>query len=410
MKRFYQRTSGSDEWATPEPIFADGQVTLYHGHVMDVLRGLPDESVQCVVTSPPYWALRAYGTEPQVWGGDPECEHEWTDTLHKRTTGVDNPGPKQSTNGGALTIQRGVAGGHCACGAWRGELGHEPTPQMFVAHLVEIFREVRRVLKSDGVCFVNLGDSYSGSGKGPSNALQRPASSLNNGQLEAGAAPTEWIPVPPGTKPKDLVLIPERFALAMQDDGWWVRSRIAWAKKSCMPESVTDRPTSAWEHVWMLSKSQRYFWDAQAVREPSESGPSDIRKMEQSMARIGGKHKDLDDPLSKASALTNVGRKRAVGDPSGRNMRNFWLLGPDPTPDAHFATFPREIPRRCIAAATREGDIVLDPFVGSGTTCQVARSMGRYSIGIDLNETYLLDIALKKNAQMSLMLAVDEAI
>lgn len=401
----------------------DGQVALHHGHALDVLRELPSESVQCCVTSPPYWALRSYGTEAQVWGGDAEVkrhdwdcksvqrvgstpagvcncsyhEHVWDIRNEHHNRGDSTAGAKQRSNVGAVTDRGVVSDATCPCGAWRGELGHEPRPQMFVAHLVEVFREVQRVLKSDGVCFVNLGDSYSGSGKGPSNSLQRPASSLNNGQLAAGAAPTEWIPVPPGTKPKDLVLIPERFALAAQDDGWYVRSRIAWCKRAPMPESVRDRPTNAWEHIWMLTKSARYYWDADAVRE-------DYARLWDASAPNG---KTLgpgsDYTVQQGQPTGHVRQAKPIEPKNGRNIWSYWLLSPDPEPLAHFATFPREIPRRCIAAATREGDTVLDPFVGSGTTTQVARSMLRRSIGIDLNETYLRDIALRKNAQMALM-------
>ncbi len=435
------------------PFFDDGQVTLYQGHVLDVLRGLPDESVQCVVTSPPYWALRSYGTEAQVWGGDPVHTHEWASSIRELQKGTVSE--KQSTHKGNNGLRFIATESRCPCGAWRGELGHEPTPQMFVAHLVEVFREVRRVLKSDGVCFVNIGDSYAGSGKGPSNSLQRPASSMNDKQLEAGAVPTQWLPIAAGLKSKDLVLIPERFALAMQDDGWYIRSRIAWCKRAPMPESVRDRPTNAWEHIWMLTKSSRYYWDADAVRETATAVGG------------GGWSKAYIDAQTQHGAI-RLERPEATGS---RNMWSYWLLSPDPEPLAHFATFPREIPRRCIAAATSDkgecpkcgkpwvrvvetfrngrdwnknnragGDrmqvgqsasdampkdyiapittgwapqcahdlppvpqTVLDPFCGSGTTSLVARSMLRRSIGIDISEPYLRDIALKKNAQMAMM-------
>lgn len=378
------------------PYFSDGQVTLLHGHVLDCLRELPGESVQCVVTSPPYWALRAYGTEAQVWGGDAECLHTWGD---ERTVNLDahrnkdfnerygRPvGERQQEQARPGTVSQGS---HCRCGAWRGELGHEPTPQMFVAHLVDIFREVRRVLKSDGVVFCNLGDSYSGSGKGPSSENGLSKQHTNMGSL-IGATPRAE-----GLKPKDLVLIPERFALAMQDDGWYVRSRIAWCKRAPMPESVRDRPTNAWEHIWMFTKSARYFWDADAVREPFTL--SSVARASQNIEAQAGSLR------ANGGAKTNGSMKMVGSVERGANLRSYWLLGPEPTAAAHFATFPREIPRRCIAAATREGDTVLDPFVGSGTTTMVARSMLRRSIGIDLNETYLRDIALRKNAQMALM-------
>ena len=389
---------------TMEPFFSDGQVTLYHGHALAVLRELPSDSVQCVVTSPPYWGLRNYGTDAQIWGGDPDHAHVWKldNNWKAQTGGQGEASEKQVTNEGSQEAQRVAARGVCECGAWRGELGHEPTPQMFVAHLVDIFREVRRVLKSDGVCFVNLGDSYAGSGKGPSsqNGITKQHSNMGSLGVLGGATPE-------GTRAKSLILIPERFAIAMQDDGWLVRSRIAWCKRAPMPESVKDRPTSAWEHVYMLTNSPAYFWNAAAVRVPSAE-PERIRS-----DRFGGLngHSVRHGPQSVSNGHTT------------RNMWNYWPIPDDELPDsiawelapgperlAHFATFPREIPRRCIAAASREGDTVLDIFVGSGTTTRVARSMLRRSIGIDLSETYLSEIALQKDNQMALIPALEETV
>ncbi len=268
--------------------------------VRDGLRSLPSDSFQCVVTSPPYFQLRDYGVS--------------------------------------------------------GQIGLEATPQAFVSTLVEVFSEIGRVLRPDGVLFVNLGDNYAGSGKGPSNSLQRPASSLNNRQLEAGAAPTEWASVPQGLKPKDLCLIPERFALAMQESGWYVRSRIAWCKTACMPESVTDRPTNAWEHIWLFSKSRRYYWDADAVRFPLADGSAE----RYDYAFGGSKNQTLVDG---GHGTRPIGMRTAT---NGRNLWSYWeieddppgdlvwKLGPEPFRDAHFATFPTEIPRLAISAGTSE--------------------------------------------------------
>jgi site-specific DNA-methyltransferase (adenine-specific) len=155
-----------------------------------------------------------------------------------------------------------------------------------------------------------------------------------------------------------------------------------------MPDGVTDRPTKAHEYIFLLTKSERYFWDQEAVKEPCDSGPSDIRKMVESLPRIGGKHKELIDPLSKASSTTNIGQKRSVGHPNGRNIRTVWNIATCPLPMAHFATFPQSIPERCIKAGTREGDTVLDPFFGAGTVGLVAEKLKRRWIGIELNEKY----------------------
>ncbi len=294
-----------------------------------------------------------------------------------------------------------------------GQLGLEPTPEEYVSNLVDVFREVRRVLRKDGTLWLNLGDCYATDagatirgehcGKNIASAdLRQPNRTIAGAGRSRGPRPGQYLDRPVdrylqvgavrqenrvpilGLKPKDLVGIPWRVAFALQADGWWLRSEIAWVKDNPMPESVTDRPSSVHEKVFLLAKSERYYYDAAALREPSESGPSDMRKMEQSLPRFGGKHKELLDPLSKASALTNIGRKRAVGSPNGRNGRNVWRVNTVAYPGAHFATFPPELPRRCILAGSRPGDLVLDPFGGSGTTAKVALELGRRPVHIDL--------------------------
>lgn len=452
--------------------FETSHVTLHQGDVLDVLRQMPDESIDCCVTSPPYWGLRDYGVV--------------------------------------------------------GQIGLEATPDEYVQKMVIVFREIRRVLRSHGTLWLNLGDSYAQNGG--------PGWQGKNGQRadRRFTATRDTVPMrevmrrPPwDLKPKDLVGIPWRVALALQADGWYLRSDIIWAKPNPMPESVIDRPTKAHEYVFLLSKSERYHYDTEAIREDFASSPSDLRKMAAGQDRIGGKNKNLTDPHVSANAATNAGRKRAVGNaavaaraltivepdappaPSfpgigpqhgavrdrnekyepmkvniGRNARTVWTIATQPYPEAHFATFPTELPRRCIAAGTsekgscsecgipwaratstsytnpgnrssngrRDGQgfretgvrvmasgqrlekqvettgweprcrivdyrevpsvrggpatrepiyaacseaggvrpgVVLDPFAGSGTTLAVARDLGRYAIGIEINPEYV---------------------
>jgi DNA modification methylase len=291
---------------------------LLTGDVRERLAELPDASVQCCVTSPPYWGLRDYGTD--------------------------------------------------------GQLGLEPTPAAYVASLVAVFREVGRVLRDDGTLWLNLGDSYCGGG---GYAPDAPSNLAGSKQTTIGGAckTTAATKTPSGLKPKDLVGIPWRLAFALQADGWYLRSDIIWNKPNPMPESVTDRPTKSHEYVFLLTKSARYFYDAEAVR---EEGPTYTRK--------AGGYKGFDK--------THIGmnQKGGMADKDtttvGRNCRSVWTITTQPYPDAHFATFPEALPERCIKAGTKLGDTVLDPFAGSGTTGQVAVQLGRSFIGIELNADY----------------------
>ena len=311
-------------------------IRIIQGDCREVLRALPDASVHCCVTSPPYFGLRDYQTG--TWsGGDTTCDHRVILGVNGATSA------KQVTSGGTQGYQYRDTCGKCSARRIDAQIGLEASPDAYIAEMVAVFREVRRVLRDDGTLWLNLGDSMSSGGNGPSSGKQ-----LTNVGANMPPKRTE------GLAAKQLLMMPARVALALQADGWWLRSDIIWAKPNPMPESVTDRPTSAHEHVFLLTKAPRYYFDADAVREDCESGPSDIRKMEQSLARIGGKHKTLDDPLSKASAATNIGQKRSVGDPSGRNIRNVWTIATAPFPDAHFATFPPELAERCIKAGTSE--------------------------------------------------------
>lgn len=301
----------------------DENVTLHHGDALSVLRDLPSASVDCLVTSPPYFALRDYGVV--------------------------------------------------------GQIGAEQTPAEYVADLCAVFSEARRVLADDATFWLNIGDSYySGRGNpGP-----------NSGD-EKNPARRGWVrPVDrPGAdwaKPKNLLGIPWRVAFALQDDGWILRNDIAWIKGNAMPESVQDRLSSTYEHVFLFSKSRRYWFDLDPIRAP-------LARIDQPRP-IGGRNLTP----RHVAATDNTGWKDhlAAANPAGRNPGDSWQINTVPFPGAHFATFPPELPRRCILAGCKPGGTVLDPFHGSGTTGMVAQKLGRKYVGIELNRDYL-DLSLR---------------
>lgn len=352
-------------------------VRILLGDCRDVLATLPEGSVQCCVTSPPYYGLRDYGVP--------------------------------------------------------GQIGLERSMHDYLAELVVVFHEVRRVLRDDGTLWLNIGDSYASGGR----TTRDPGQSKIHPAFTGDAYPDGLRPAdPPGIKPKDLMLVPERLALALQDDGWYVRSRIIWHKLSAMPESVTDRPTKAHEHIWLLSKSERYFYDKEAASEPVADdtiprylrGRSDEHKYvdggpgNQTIARgfehmVGiGRNERARKGVpngavtrtverrgtfrggaycnnstfdnSAGGKSTEVGNVRIPAEGAMRNWRDVWPIGPEPFKEAHFATFPSEIPLRAIVAGSRPGDTILDPFGGAGTTGLVADRLQRDAILVELNPAY----------------------
>ncbi len=546
--------------------YQDNDTTLHNGDARH-MDALEDGSVQCVVTSPPYWGLRKYAGVPDlIWGGDPDCSHQWgSDILgDTRADAFKDWGDKGSgIEAKHIPVSQGA---FCQCGAWRGSYGLEPTPEAYVSHTIEVLREVRRVLRPDGVAFVNLGDSYSsgsakpygtsgieppdsrprgcaspypsdacpvasalrtsdtdhqpcggsdGDSHGPSQAHtasrtgrsdtsgslgltptprsaaatqgqqqsgdhadERPRASQESTQIaSADGSPQSHVdPVcsgclwfqrsashshytTPSLKPKDLVLIPFRVALAAQADGWWVRSIIIWDKANPMPESVRDRPTTSHEYIIMLTKSARYYWNQEAVREQNK--PESEERYRYS----------LEGSYTPGSAYPNEKREAPQNwklNPAGRNIRSVWSFPSQPYAAAHFATFPEALPERCIKAATpevgccencgapwerqtnttytkprgnsviggRKGtdesnqwggfpvlnkavettgwqptcscdagkvpSVVLDPFAGSCRTLWVAKRLGRRSVGYDLSRIYC-ELGVKGLHQQSLL-------
>lgn len=392
-----------------KPYYQDNHITIYNKDCRDMSE-LADNSVQCVVTSPPYWGLRKYsGEQDLIWGGDENCEHAWAISVVTRVTGGGDRPPDTKWKTGPKHDQPSSSDTCSLCGAWRGSFGLEPTPEMYVQHTIEILREIRRVLRKDGVVFWNIGDSYWG-GKGQSGQPMSAEAqqgrhgrgeSINQAQHQMEMATRPQDGKHNVLKPKDLCLIPQRVAVAAQEDGWWVRKEIIWNKPNPMPESVKDRPTSSHEQIWMFTKSAKYYWDKEAVKElytgPLNRWGGDKLKRE---TKKTAAYKDEVLNLSPSSALRAGANIRP--DPTGRNIRSVWTFATQPYPEAHFAVFPEKLPELCIKAASKEGDIILDPFAGAGTTLWVAKKLNRMAVGYDLSSEYC-DLAVKRNMQQVLV-------
>jgi len=320
-------------------------VEILQGDCIEMMRTMEAQSVNCCVTSPPYFGLRDYG-----------CD---------------------------------------------GQIGLEDTPDAYVAKMVEVFREVRRVLRDDGTVWLNLGDSYAGA--------------ANNGGTESKtmqgtqAATGRNLPCKhgEGLKPKDLIGIPWRVAFALQADGWYLRQDIIWHKPNPMPESVTDRCTKAHEYVFLLSKSARYHYDAEAIKEPAGGwNDSEFQTGKTAAHQLGRAQKNRPSKkrgefAGKTEDMADTGQNAFRAVTETRNKRSVWTVGTQPYSDAHFATYPPELIRPCILAGCPVGGTVLDPFGGSGTTGEVAEMEGRNSVLIELNPEYI-PLIKKRTAQMGL--------
>jgi DNA modification methylase len=336
------------------PYYQDDWLTVMLGDCREVMASMEPESVHCVVTSPPYWGLRDYGTA--TWtGGDEACDHLGPPRMSDKT-GLSHPELKSReqilAEPSRLVPQpyKNICG---KCGATRvdSQLGLEPTPEAYVESMVAVFREVRRVLRSDGTVWLNLGDSYASSNPtGRRDADRRgEAGTFTDGEWlerQASGGGGHVKPLPTGLKPKDLVGIPWRVAFALQADGWYLRSDIIWAKPNPMPESVTDRPTKAHEYLFLLSKSPRYYYDADAVREAYSEKTWFYDHVEPTKAAgtVGNNN---------GTGKSTLGIREANAK-SGRNLRSVWTIATQPYPGAHFATFPQALVEPCIKAGTSE--------------------------------------------------------
>lgn len=371
---------------------------ILQGNCLEVLRQLPDESVQTLVTSPPYYGLRDYGGEDFIWGGMPSCVHEWGEELPGSNRGGSGT-PTNKNNRGEGYGRDAPRGAFCqrtGCGAWNGSLGLEPTPDLFVHHLVLIFREARRVLRENGTAWINMGDSYNTSAPGNSRPSEK--SGLNgahtsvsyNNRLQTKNEGQRVRTLYEGAKNKDLLGVPWMMAFALRADGWYLRSEIIWAKPSPMPESVRDRPTKSHEHVFLLAKSESYFYDPDAIREESAemSRPQSEKRRQMRMSR-GVRAVSGEGQSSKGIANGVEPTHVMHSNPNGRNARDVWTIATVPFPGAHFAVFPPALPERCILAGSAPGDTVMDVFNGSGTTGEAALKNGRNYIGIEQNPEFI---------------------
>jgi site-specific DNA-methyltransferase (adenine-specific) len=366
------------------PKYSIGNGTLYQGNSLTVLKKIESESVDICITSPPYLGLRSYSADPILWGGDPECEHEWGDEQigTNRRELFEDLSDKQSRNRGTNIVYS--QGKFCQkCLGWMGSLGSEPRPDLFISHLVQIFSEVNRVLKKTGNLFVNIGDSYAGSIQGAGTSREGSKQETNRGtrfmwdkKHKSVLAKVEGIP------PKNLLGIPWQLAFALRDTGWYLRNDNIWAKGvsgqeeileqiehygelvgidqdkmknlisllspfvgNPMPENVLDRHSRSHEYFFHLSKSRKYYFDMSLIKEPD---------------RMGGY----------------------------RNRRTVWEVMKTVDKTSHTAAFPEELIRPLILAGCPQDGVVLDCFAGSGTVPRVAEKLGRKWIGIEISEEY----------------------
>jgi DNA modification methylase len=435
---------------------------IINGHVLDILRSFPDECIDVIVTSPPYWGLRNYGEDTTtIWGGNVNCKHQWSENEKFEHGGKIGMGIVSVMKKGIQTVRTNSQ--FCVlCSAWKGQLGLEPHPQMFIDHLILIFREIKRVLKSNGSLWLNMGDTYCGSGVSNKDKWTHKESigTPNKTKLDYNG---KWL------QPKQLLMIPERIAIAMQEDGWILRNKVVWYKPNHMPSSVKDRLSSSYEFVYLFVKSKKYYFDLDLIRQSYIWAEKDKRSLKR---RVEGKTGKI---TTKKYSINAVGYH-----PLGKNPADVWKINTQPSSDywcpnckqfvkmenlkcvlcgtkveAHFATYPEKLVEQCLKAScpqwicrrcgkprTRiikrtnlsglnpstsytantewikhgtgkstlhtdlnilretigwtdcgcgigfESGIVLDPFVGSGTTCKVAQKLGLNYIGIDIKKEY----------------------
>lgn len=351
---------------------------IFNEACLDTLRAMPDDYLDCVITSPPYYGMRNYGTNAQIWGGEPDCTHTWG--KHLRHPNFDSRSPEEKRRQGGTvgnnleTAQNSAmsGGNFCMeCNAWKGELGSEPNVLLFIENLTTIFREIYRVTKPTGTVWVNLDDSYNSGGNvrsGPDQNGSRFHTTINRSRVGYVKTSTAGQPV----KRKSMFNVPARFAISMTDDvGFVQRNLPIWQKDSVSPESVKDRFTHEYETIFFYTKkSTGYFFQQQL--EP-------YRGIKQKRSE-----KVLDHQVQLAVPYNRAGD----GDPNGRNMRDVWRINTEPQAHEHYASYPTKLVERMLKAGCPIGGLVYDPFTGSGTTQLVAYRYGAEFLGSELNPFY----------------------
>lgn len=389
--------------------------TVLQGHVLEKLKELPNDCVDVVITSTPYWGLRDYGPEcTAIWNDNSSCVHEWSnikqdiDNLRLRATPETIVSNNKNTE--ILTGNTKTSAFCYKCGAWKGQLGLEPSPNLFIEHLGQVFLEIKRVLKPSGSLWLNIGDTYFG-GNGKAG---RPEGwqDLENAKL-SDHAPEDFIKARNKLRsnwlqPKQKMLIPARVAIALQDQGWILRNEIIWHKVNHMPCSVRDRLTAAYESIYFFVKSDRYYFNLDAIRKPLL--PSSIKRISEPAVfkQNGGPKQDLlraptspNDNANKSALIMQGLAKRIQRDMAnnqnitGANPGDVWSLTTEPLKEEHFAAYPKKLVKRILSCAAPKGALVLDPFTGSGTTLLVAHEMGYDWLGTEIVSKYC-DITNKR--------------
>ncbi len=362
---------------------------IYQGHAIDFMRTLPGNHVNCIITSPPYWGLRDYGIDPIIWDGDPECPHDFNAEIY---TNIHSGSTKSDmVRDGTLNDFNSKSQFCSKCGAWFGSLGLEPTFQLYIQHLIQIFDECKRILRDDGTLWVNIGDTYASSGSQETRFWHgdNPGKHKFNGDGElskgySGRCRTDQIIA------KCLCDIPFRFSIAMIDSGWIKRNTIIWHKKNCMPSSAKDRFTVDFEYIFFFTKSKRYYFEQQF--EPLTDDWETAKKK----VKITNKRQKKNIPWRFNDLYRN--RTAFPLNPRGRNKRCVWSINTRSFSEAHFATFPETLIEPMIQAGCPEGGLAYDPFMGAGTVAVVAKKLGRHWLGSELNPEYI-EMANKRIAQ-----------